>query len=130
MRHPLAALWILCLAVGIVPPLAMALSPVPPVVVFCAPGSSVIAPTKDIVLQSAAENYWRRITPGRVGVWAYTNLPEASEASLALSTGCAYAVKRRLVALGVPSDQIDIGGVHVSPLNALGAPGYTVVEIK
>lgn len=98
--------------------------------VFCASGSSVIAPPKDIVLQSAAETYWRRITPGRVGLWAYTDLPEASEASLALSTACAYAVKKRLVELGVPSDRIDIGGVQVSPLNVWGAPGYTFVEIK
>jgi hypothetical protein len=110
MRRALAALWVLCVAVGVVPEAAMALSPAPPQRVFCTPGSSLVAPSKDNdkVLQSAAENFWRRITPGRLKVRAWVNLPEPSESSLALSTACAYAVKERLVELGLRSDRIDV----------------------
>jgi hypothetical protein len=131
MRLALRALWVLCLAIGIVPPPAVALSPVPPLAVFCAPGSSVIVLFKngDRALETAAENFWRRNTPGRVGISASVNLPEVSESGLALATACAYAVKKRLVELRVPSDRIDIDSINVTPSQIL-PPGYTYVEIK
>lgn len=83
----------------------------------------------DRALQTAAENFWRRITPGRVSISSSVNLPEVSELSLALATACAYAVRKRLVELGVPSDRIDIGSINVTPWQIL-PPGYTYVEIR
>jgi hypothetical protein len=80
-------------------------------------------------LQTAAENFWRSVTPARVSISAWVNLPEVSESSLALATACAYAVKKRLVELRVPSDRIDIGSINVTPWRTL-PPGYTYVEIK
>ena len=89
MRRRLGALCALCLAIGVVPEVVVALSPAPPQRVFCTTGSSVVAPSKDNdnVLQSAAENFWRRITPGRLKVRAWVNLPEASELKLGTFNG-------------------------------------------
>lgn len=132
MRRRLGALCALCLAIGVVPEVVVALSPAPPQRVFCTTGSSVVAPSKDNdnVLQSAAENFWRRITPGRLKVRAWVNLPEASELSLALSTACAYAVKERLVQLGVRSDRIDVDVSVYHWRSQVMLPGHTFVDVE
>ena len=99
---------------------AMATSPVPPITVFCAPGSSAMTPENDKILQSSAENYRRLSKPSHASVWAYGEVSR--------STACAYAVKKRLIELGIPAERIEVRVIGQPMVRE--KPEYTFVEIS
>jgi len=86
---------------------AAALTP-PSFMVFFSPNSPAITPLGDKAIEWAASAYQQRGIQARIVVSAHTDGAEAQSSRIDLSPERGSAVKRRLIALGVPADKIEV----------------------
>jgi outer membrane protein OmpA-like peptidoglycan-associated protein len=85
-----------------------ALTPPPSFMVFFDSGSAQYRPQDDKVLRQVVSAFQMHQDPVRVRIFAHTDGTEARSLSSALSSMRGETVKNRLVALGIPTDLIQI----------------------